>query len=339
MRNLPKEILYSLLALAIFAALASSGCSESSDSVKGLKIAEMDLSAEEVTGATVTINVTTYVENQGRLTSKNASLLLKAYETKNNLLETQVRSDMGPIERGTTANITNTLELPKKGSYRIEATLFEEDEKRSTASRTVYNLESLTADVDVMNVRIGGMDFMVKEAENGTVRIQTDIYFTNVGPTPSPDYRIEVKAREVDSGLVADKKEMNIGEIPPQGTVIRSVNLSVPDQYNYRAEVLIWRNASIVGQGEDYVLLKPEMMMEEGQRIESKDIKTKGFVMQEAPVEEAAAEMEASPMEVEEYAREESPEVEGGGIPGFGILLAAISVALTALHRRRMRGL
>ena len=123
MRNLPKEILYSLLALAIFAALASSGCSESSDSVKGLKIAEMDLSAEEVTGATVTINVTTYVENQGRLTSKNASLLLKAYETKNNLLETQVRSDMGPIERGTTANITNTLELPKKGSYRIEATL------------------------------------------------------------------------------------------------------------------------------------------------------------------------------------------------------------------------
>ncbi|HPJ30162.1 MAG TPA: hypothetical protein PLZ42_02085 [Methanothrix sp.] len=339
MKNLPKEILYPLLTLALFAAIVSSGCSETSDSVKGLKIAEMDLSAEEITGATMTINVTTYVENQGRLRSKNASIILKAYETKNNLLEAQVRSEMGPIEKGTTANITDTLELPKRGSYRIEATLFEEEEKRSTASRTVYNLESLTADVDVMNVRIGGMDFMVREAENGTVKIHTEIYFTNVGPTTSPDYRIEVKAREVDSGLVADKRETNVGEIPPQGTVIRSVNLSVPDQYNYRAEVLIWRNASIVGQGEDYVLLKPEMMMEEGQRIESKDIKTRGFVMQEVEEAAPAAEMEASPMEVEEYAEAEGAEVEGGGIPGFGTVLAAISVALTALYRRRLRGL
>ena len=339
MKNLPKEILYPLLTLALFAAIVSSGCSETSDSVKGLKIAEMDLSAEEITGATVTINVTTYVENQGRLRSKNASIILKAYETKNNLLEAQVRSEMGPIEKGTTANITDTLELPKRGSYRIEATLFEEEEKRSTAFRTVYNLESLTADVDVMNVRIGGMDFMVREAENGTVKILTEIYFTNVGPTISPDYRIEVKAREVDSGLVADKRETNVGEIPPQGTVIRSVNLSVPDQYNYRAEVLIWRNASIVGQGEDYVLLKPEMMMEEGQRIESKDIKTRGFVMQEVEEAAPAAEMEASPMEVEEYAEAEGAEVDGGGIPGFGTVLAAISVALTALYRRRLRGL
>lgn len=333
-----KERIYILLILAIFAAIASSGCSESGDAARGVKISEMDLAAEEVTGATVTINVTTYVDNQGRLMSKNVSLLLKAYETKNNLLEAQVRSEMGPIDKGTTANITNTLELPKKGSYRIEATLFEEDEKRSTASRTVYNLESLTADVDVMNVKIGGMDFMVKEAEKGTVKIQTDIYFTNVGPTTSPDYRIEVKAREVDSGLVADKKEMNIGEIPSQGTVIRSVNLSVPDQYNYRAEVLIWRNSSVVGQGEGHVLLRPEMMLEEGQRIKPRDIETGGFVVYEAALEEAAPEMEASPMEVEEYAPEEATEGETGGIPGFGIVLAAISVALTALHRRRMRG-
>ena len=339
MKNLPKEILYPLLTLAIFAAIASSGCSESSDSVKGLKIAEMDLSAEEVTGATVTINVTTYVENQGRLRSKNASIILKAYETKNNLLEARVRSELGPVEKGMTANLTNTLELPKKGSYRIEATIFEEDEKSSTASRTVYNLEGLTSDVDVMNVGIGGMDFMVKKAENETVQIQTDIYFTNVGPTMSPDYRIEVKAREVDSGLVADKKETNVGEIPPQGTVIRSVNLTVPDQYNYRAEVLIWRNSSVVGQGEGHVLLRPEMMLEEGQRIKPRDIETGGFVMQEAVREEAAPEMEASPMEVEEYATEEALEGETGGMPGFGIVLAAISVALTALYRRRLRGL
>ncbi len=333
MKNLPKEILYPLLMLAILAALASSGCSGVSGEVKDLKITEMDIAAEKVTGTTVTINVTTYVENSGRSISKNTTLLLKAYETKTGFLETQIRSEMGAVEKGMTANLTNTLELPKKGSYRLEATLFEGEEKKSAVSRTVYNLEGLPADVEVMNVRIREMDFMVKKAENDTVQIQSDIYFTNVGPITSPDYDIQVKAREVDSGLVADKKETNVGEIPPQGTVIRSVNFTVPDQYNYRVEVLIWSNGSIVGQGEDHVLLKPEMMMVEGERLESKKIETRGFVVEEPAAESPA--MEVSPMESEEYATETA----GGGIPGFGIVVATISVALTALFRRKLGGL
>lgn len=185
-----KEMLYPLLALAVFAALASSGCSEGSGAVRDLKITDMDLAAEKVTGTTVTINVTTYVENAGRSTSKNTTLLLKAYETKTGFLETSIKSEMGAVEKGTTTNLTNTLELPKKGSYRLEATLFEGEEKKSAASRTVYNLEGLPADVEAINVRIRGMDFMVKKAENDTVQIQSDIYFTNVGPITSPDYDI-----------------------------------------------------------------------------------------------------------------------------------------------------
>jgi hypothetical protein len=331
MKYCPKEILYLLLTLAIFAALASSGCSEGSGAVKDLKITDMDLAAEKVTGTTVAINVTTYVENSGRSTSKNTTLLLKAYETKTGFLETSIKSEMGAVEKGTTSNLTNTLELPKKGSYRLEATLFEGGEKKSAASRTIYNLEGLPTDVETINVRIRGMDFMVKKAVNDTVQIQSDIYFTNVGPITSPDYDIQVKAREVDSGLVADKKETNVGEIPPQGTVIRSVNFTVPDQYNYQVEVLIWSNGSIVGQGEDYVLLKPEMMMEEGERIESKKIETRGFVVEVEPAAEEPAAMEASPMEAYEYSTESAE-----AIPGFGIAFAAISVVLAALFTRRL---
>lgn len=70
--------------------------------------------------------------------------------------------------------------------------------------------------------------------------------------------------------------------------------------------------------------------MEEGERLESKKIETRGFVVEEEPAAEETAAMEASPMEAYEYSTESAE-----AIPGFGIAFAAISVALAALFRRK----
>ena len=74
---------------------------------------------------------------------------------------------MGKIAPDKTVNVTQTLLLPKKGGYKLEALLFEEGKEVDSGSRTVYNLESLPADSMVTGLRIDGIDFLVRKAGGG----------------------------------------------------------------------------------------------------------------------------------------------------------------------------
>lgn len=88
------------------------------------------------------------------------------------------------------------------------------------------------------------MDFRVKNVENGKVFVENDIYLTNEGRETSRDFLMLVKVREMDAGRLADKVWTRTGEIRPEATVIQSVNLTMPDHYNYIVEV---ENADLRG--------------------------------------------------------------------------------------------
>lgn len=90
-----------------------------------------------------------------------------------------------------------------------------------------------------IGLEISEMDFKVRKVEDGKVLVESDIYMTNEGRETSSDFRTLVKVREMDAGLLADKVWIQTGEIKPEATVIRSVDLTMPDQYNYIVEVLI----------------------------------------------------------------------------------------------------
>lgn len=296
----------------------SSGCLRSFEEESRLRITNMDISAKEVKSAFVDIDVTTYVENFHGDSSKNTSLLLKAFSTRTGLLEVQTQDDIGIINEGDTVTIAQSLKLQKEGGYRIVAVLFEEDKRKNTGEITIYSLENLPADVQDIGIEVAGMDFLVREVDGGRVVIQTDLYLTNEGTDTSGDYRMLIKAREMDARLLADKEWIQTGLIKPETTVIRSLNLTVPNQYNYVVEVLIWNNDTIVKRGEDYVQLKPQMTIDVGTQVETKHIETSDFVVPP----EVTAEYEQSPMEEQ---------------PGFGILLAITSVLLVVLIQRRRR--
>jgi len=309
-----------ILTSILLAATLSSGCLRSFEEESQLRITNMDISAKEVKSACVDIDVTTYVENYYGDTSKNTSLLLKAFSTKTGLLEVQAEDDIGIIGKGDTVTITQTLKLPKEGGYRISAVLFEEDKRKNTGEKTIYSLENLPADVQDIGIEVAGMDFLVREVDGNRVVIQSDIYLTNEGTDTSGDYQMLIKAREMDARLLADKEWMQTGNIKPETTVIRSLNLTVPNQYNYIVEVLIWNNDTIVKRGEDYVQLKPQMTIATGTQIDTKHIETSDFVVPQEVMDKSGW---YDGMPSEEMA------------PGFGMLLSFVAILSVVLIQRR----
>ena len=296
----------------------SSGCLRSFEEESQLRITNMDISAKEVKSAFVDIDVTTYVENIYGDSSKNTSLLLKAFSTRTGLLEMQTEDDIGIIDKGDTVTITQSLKLPKEGGYRISAVLFEEEKRKNTGEITIYSLENLPADVQDIGIEVAGMDFLVREVDGGRVVIQSDLYLTNEGTDTSGDYQMLIKAREMDARLLADKEWMQTGSIEPETTVIRSLNLTVPNHYNYVVEVLIWNNDTIVKRGEDYVQLKPQMTVDAGTQVDTKHIETSDFIVPQEVMEESMR-YEGAPSEE----------------PGFGILLGIVAILSVVMMQRR----
>ncbi len=307
-----------ILTSILLAFTLSSGCLRSFEEESRLRITNMDISAKEVKSAFVDLDVTTYVENFHGDSSKNTSLLLKAFSTRTGLLEVQTQDDIGIIDKGDTVTITQSLKLQKEGGYRIVAVLFEEDKRKNTGEITIYSLENLPADVQDIGIEVAGMDFLVREVDGGRVVIQTDLYLTNEGTAASGDYQMLIKAREMDARLLADKEWMQTGSIKPETTVIRSLNLTVPNHYNYVVEVLIWSNDTIVKRGEDYVQLKPQMTIDVGTQVETKHIETSDFIVPEEVRDEVW--YGDAPMEE---------------TPGFGILLGIVAILSVVLIQRR----
>ncbi|WP_048142683.1 DUF7490 domain-containing protein [Methanosarcina horonobensis] len=297
---------------------SGSGCVRSFEEESYYNIKDMDISADHAGASFVDLNVTTYIEKSYGDTEKNTSLLLKVYSRESGLLEVQEKTELGKLKKEETKAVSQSLSLPKTGGYNIRSVLFEENIQKGSGEINVYNLDFLPADVQDVGLEISEMDFRVKKVEDGKVLIESDIYMTNEGRKTSSDFRTLVKVREMDAGLLADKVWIQTGEIKPEATVIRSVNLTMPDQYNYVVEVLVWNNDTIVRRGEGYIQLSPEVEIKDKTASETKKIQTSEFEIVDQ--NEMASE--------EEYAEET-------GTPGFSLFLAAILLCSAAVLRRR----
>lgn len=306
--------LFSLL----FVCTLSSGCLRSFEKESYYSITDMDISAERIGVAFVDLNVTTYIEKYGGVSGKNTSLLLKAYSRESGLLVEQKEIQLGPLKKQETRAVNQVLSLPKSGSYELQTVLFEEKARKSSGEIRIYSLDALPADIQDIDLGIPEMDFIVREVKEDKVLVESDIYLTNEGKSLSSDYRMLVKAQELEAGLLADKVWTKTGNIEPQTTVIRSVNLSVPDQYNYLVEVQVWNNNTIVKRGESYIRLGPKIELKDEKPITTK-IETGEFERKEG------FESSEKAVEAEE------------GVSGFGIFFAGICLLLAGFYRRGLK--
>jgi len=264
-----------LLCLAVLA--SGAGCLKDST----VAVTGMTVGADKVTGAEVTLNVTTEVQNTYGVSSGVSRIQLKAYDTTSGLQVAEQTSDAGFLSIRGSGSVTQTIVLPRTGSYRLVSTVFENGQRKGQGEKTVYNLERLTPDIQETGLSITDIDFLVKKVAGDRATIQTDIYFTNDNRVPSGAFDIEVKAKEEDAKLLADKQRARVESIQPDATRVSSVSLSVPDQYNYVVEVLVWKNDTIVKRGEGSVRLRPGVQVAKDTEFVTKQIETSKFVGEE----------------------------------------------------------
>ncbi len=265
----------SLLSVLVFITLVfTSGClKESAVAVTGIQVG-----AERISGSEVTLNVTTDIENTHGVSSGTARVLLKAYDTGTGLVVVEKSRDAGYLGVRGAGSVSQTIVLPRKGSFRLESTVYENNQRKGRGEITVYNLERLTPDNQEPGLLISDIDFLVKSVNAGRAVIQTDIYFTNENPVTNGPFDIEVKAKETDAHLLADKQRTRLESLRPEATTVTSVVLSVPDQYNYVFEVLVWKDDVVVKRGEGPVQLRPGTTVSTGTQFVTKKIETSKFV-------------------------------------------------------------
>ena len=302
-----------LVCLAFLA--AGAGCLKESS----VSVTDITVGAEKVTGAEVTLNVTTEIQNSYGVSSGISRVQLKAYDTTSGLVIAEQNHDAGFLGILGSGSVTQNITLPRTGSYRLVSTVFENGERKGQGEKTVYNLERLTPDVQETGLSITDIDFLVKKVSGDKVTIQTDIYFTNDNRVPSGAFDIEVKAKEEDARLLADKQRAHVESIQPDATRVSSVALSVPDQYNYVVEVLVWKNDTIVKRGEGNVRLRPGMMVKNDTQFVTKKIETSQFVGESG------------------YAGSPAPYATKS--PGFGapLVLVALGSLAVLVHLRRRK--
>ncbi len=312
-----------LLCSIIFISLTACGCLEDFEESR-LRIGDVDISPERVTSTEVVLNVTTYIENYGDGGSGDVKLLLKAFDSASGLLVAQTTTSAGSIDKDKTLPVSQLINVEREGGYRIDVVLFEDEKRLRLRTVQVYGIGDLDPNVYDIGLKIQEMDFLVKNVTGSRVVIGVDIYLTNEGDSTSEDLSMLIKAREADAGLLADKVWISTGNIKRETTIIRSCDISVPDDYNYIIEVLIWKNDTIVERGEGVVQLNPTRTIPKDEEIVSSDIRVRDFM-------EEAAEMEEM-----EYGRT-------GGVPtkaktpGFTSAMTGVAVMIAIFMLIRIR--
>jgi hypothetical protein len=284
-----------------------------------ISVQDMDIQADHVTASAVTLNVTTYLRNTGGAGDRDMDLRLKAFNTGSGLLEAEQATTVPGIGWGETRAVSQALVLPRTGSYTLVATVYRDNKLLGDRSITVRNLDKLVPDTQQSDLIIDDMDFTVKSVSGGTAVIQADIYVANGGSSPSGPVLIEAKAKEMDARLTADKQQATIANIDPEKIGVASIQLSVPDQYNYVVDAIIWRNGTIVKRGEDTVQLRPGKLISNNSQMTTLKIDTSQFVVGEG-------QMTASPYPISTMKS-----------PGFALPLVLLSLAIAGMCAVRLR--
>ena len=266
-----------LLCGILLVSLMTCGCLRDFEESR-LRITDLDISAERVTSTSVLLNVTTYIENNGKGESGEVKLILKAFDSTSGLLVGETTTPAGSINKDRTVSVSQLIDVEREGGYRIDVVLFEDEKRLRQRSVQIYGIGDLTPNINDIGIRIQEMDFLVENVTGSRVTIGVDLYLTNEGDFTSEDLPMLVKAREVDAGLLADKVWITTGSVGKEKTIINSCEIAVPDGYNYIVEALIWKNDTIVERGEGVVQLNPKRTIPKDEEIVSSDIRVEDFM-------------------------------------------------------------
>lgn len=249
--------------LALGGAVSDPGESETAadvDSTGHVSLAEITISADDVTGGTATLAVDTHLTHRGDPVT-NVTVVHRATDTKTGLVENTTEQTVETLTDESEVVVSGAITVPRKSSYEIETFVYKNGRRIESASHTVDGVGALTpayADTDVEFHRFGGdggggladvpaTSYSIASSTNDTATLAVESHLTNTGDDPEGGLTLEVSARQSGSNVVADAATVDLSTIEPGKTASPTVDLEVPQGYNYYLDAVLWRDGTIVG--------------------------------------------------------------------------------------------
>ena len=287
-------------------------------------IREIDVKPVEVTSDLIEVNVTAYIYH-GEGEAKNPIMLIRAINSNTGLHEAEVSTPIPDSDRDKTVTASAKLKIQRNGNYDLRILLYDNGSIRESGSVGIKGLNALTPAAKKSGVEVNNIDFIVVGASGGKASIRSDIYLENKWAVPSENMNMIVKARQAESNLLADKRSSETGVIAGEATSVKSVQLDVPEGYNYMMVVELWKGDVMVNTWEKALMLAPTKTVPKESQEKKMTIEVSKFMREggAAPVPGVTmtAAAEAYPTMKQE--------------PGFEVIIAIAALILVIALRRR----
>lgn len=305
------------LLLAVLPLLAA-GCLREFEEPNFLRIVSIDAAAPRVSSGAALLVVHVTLDNGGGA-SGPVRVAAKAFDLSTGLLARVNDTSLGSVAKDRSVPLALGLEVPRQSGYRVEVVVYEDDRIAQTGQLTVSNVGALQPNLFDTGLRIGAMDFIVRNVTGRGVDIQAGVYVTDEGIAASRPLRMQLKAREVTTGLVSDEAWVDVPGVGAEETRIVSAVLQVPGGYNYEVEAVLWDDI-MVGRGTGKVQLLPTFTKDTSQELMVTRPEIRDFVRGELAERRSAAERQAA------------------RAPGFEAVLALAGLGAALLLACRGRG-
>lgn len=319
-----------VVALALVSALALPGALASPEQdvrPSAVRIVELPVSAGPVTGQTATLTVETRLAHRGG-PAENVTVLLRAVDAESGLVETTRTLEAGTVTGQQEVAVSGNLTVERQGGYRLEAILYQDGERVDSGAKTVRGVGSLQPPYARTAVHfhrfretdLPAVEFTIADVTDNRTTLNVSTYLTNEGDDAESGFRLVLKARQAESGIVADEVSVPVGGLDPGRTATPSARLTVPKGYNYYLDAVLWRDGVVVGTARAAANLDPTetLRVNETRREVALDVSDFEREGSDRPDRTPAG---ATPS--------------GGSGPGFGALLALLAVLTTATLLRR----
>ncbi|WP_435068458.1 DUF7490 domain-containing protein [Haloplanus sp. C73] len=288
-------------------------------------IAGMDISAGDVTGDTVTLQVETQLAHRGPPT-RNVTLRVQAIDAESGLVETTRTVDVGNLTEERETAVPTNLTVEREGGYQVRAVVYRDGQRVDSGMRELQGLEALQppyAQSDVQFAEASALppvSFSIAETQANRTTLDLQMALTNTGDEQPEDLRVTVTLRQADSNIVANRASVPVGSIRPGRTETVSTQLTVPGNYNYYIDIVLWKDGVVIDSARGAANLDPTETIRVNETRRDVELRVSDFDRDGgdggAPVRD-------------------TEQATAGGGPGFGVGVAVAALLAVALLARR----
>ncbi|ERG89847.1 MAG: uncharacterized protein conserved in archaea [halophilic archaeon J07HX5] len=292
---------------------------------------EINIGADNVSGERFDLVTDLRLYHTG--VSEDVTVELRAVGLNSGLTEASETVAVGSVERTGELAVNETLNVERAGGYQLEAVVFQGSDRGTAESKTVRGTGALTPgypDSPVAFLQfpvydLPVIDYQIVSKNNNIATLDIETYLTNSGDGTAEDLTLRLKARQVESGVVAAEQSIPVGAIGPEETARPGDELTVPSEYNYYLDATLWNGNQIVDTTRAGASLDPT------ERVQA-NATQREVAFELGDFTDDGGESSAPPGE-----RTGAPADGDGGGPGFGVGVAIIALAVGIGFRAQAR--